>query len=459
VFVDDERSVEEFLVSTSGEERVVMMVAVFPWAASVLERAQYIQLDATFKSARPYVLSVPLAIIDNEAFPVGFAIAPTERQELYCLFDDFICDEMQIPRHRELPILSDRGKALVAYGQRTPQRPHFFCYRHLIEDFGSGTFVAQIVRRLLFTSTEEEYKSIVEQAFADFDELERNSLTENGSDRFHDLFGREVDESVDTLGSNALWIRARLGASTRSNNVERLHKELNRQTAGLPTLLRRLRLITDTLVARYAAACSFDHRSGTELARKFALTNAKKPDRCPYGPTCGWSRIYEQRFGLAGFPCPQQKADPDRFRWRRPIDPPLQGLPSPNWDMARYGGKKWTFPENEPEDRGTIPEAEAFRGEDASFLHAVARECQRLHPDSPPLDVLQIAIGIEWGLYDEVYKAETQEHSQLIAQNTLQTDAWKKTAEKRFLASQKAKFRIKVWAKARKKELQIAFLD
>jgi hypothetical protein len=65
------------------------------------------------------------------------------------------------------------------------------------------------------------------------------------------------------------------------------------------------------------------------------------------------------------------------------------------------------------------------RAQDASFLHEIARECQRFHPDKPPLDVLQIAIGIEWGLYHEVLKAETQEHSQLIAENAHQTDAWK----------------------------------
>jgi hypothetical protein len=62
-----------------GDIGVGALAGVFPWARSVLEQCQYVELDATFKALNPYVLCVPMAIIANESFPLGFVMGPTER--------------------------------------------------------------------------------------------------------------------------------------------------------------------------------------------------------------------------------------------------------------------------------------------------------------------------------------------------------------------------------------------
>jgi hypothetical protein len=49
-------------------------------------RCAYIQLDDSSKVSEPYAYSIPLAIEQNEAFPLGFCIAPSESIELYSTF-------------------------------------------------------------------------------------------------------------------------------------------------------------------------------------------------------------------------------------------------------------------------------------------------------------------------------------------------------------------------------------
>jgi hypothetical protein len=54
-----------------------------PFIDEILQRCQYIELDASFKAAFPYVYAVPQAIIDNESVPLGFVVGPTERADLF----------------------------------------------------------------------------------------------------------------------------------------------------------------------------------------------------------------------------------------------------------------------------------------------------------------------------------------------------------------------------------------
>jgi hypothetical protein len=69
---------------------------------------------------------------------------------------------------QRLPLLSDEGKALGKHQEKCQHIAHYFCVRHLLESLGSGTFVALLARRLLFTQTRQAFDKIIEQTLSDF---------------------------------------------------------------------------------------------------------------------------------------------------------------------------------------------------------------------------------------------------------------------------------------------------
>jgi hypothetical protein len=114
--------------ATSGhavyEGQVVgALCAVVPWARSVLARCSHLQLDATFQAVHPYVLSVPLAIVANESFPLRFVMAPNEEPELYRIFADCTA-RLRMPEYASKPILRDGGSGLQADAAEIGA-PHF----------------------------------------------------------------------------------------------------------------------------------------------------------------------------------------------------------------------------------------------------------------------------------------------------------------------------------------------
>jgi hypothetical protein len=82
---------------------------------------QSIQPDATSKSLR---LVGPFAIQANEAFPIGFVIAPTDKSELFSIFASLM-DRLGIVQSKQVSRIS---------------------------------WLADIARRLLFTSSQAEYE-------------------------------------------------------------------------------------------------------------------------------------------------------------------------------------------------------------------------------------------------------------------------------------------------------------
>ena len=54
-----------------------------------LQAADVIELDASFTVCDPYVYYIPTVIIQNESFPIGFTICPSEKCQLYSEFYNF----------------------------------------------------------------------------------------------------------------------------------------------------------------------------------------------------------------------------------------------------------------------------------------------------------------------------------------------------------------------------------
>jgi hypothetical protein len=65
-------------------------VCVFPWVLDILRQARCLMTDTTFKSLRPYTLSILLAIIANESVPIAFSVSPTETTGSYARIFDLI---------------------------------------------------------------------------------------------------------------------------------------------------------------------------------------------------------------------------------------------------------------------------------------------------------------------------------------------------------------------------------
>jgi hypothetical protein len=144
------------------EKEVVQITYIHPLAISIVNYASYFQIDASFKALKPYAYSIPLGIIQNEALPLGLQMSPSEKGLLYQTF----FTQLQSTVHQHIDpdfsfeyqaFLSDQGKGLINFVQSVNGR-HFFCYRHLIEAVRSSTFASLILRRLLFTSSFEEYE-------------------------------------------------------------------------------------------------------------------------------------------------------------------------------------------------------------------------------------------------------------------------------------------------------------
>jgi hypothetical protein len=92
-------------------------------------------------------------MIHNESFPIGLAIRPTERVDL---FDSFVTHYEETYGERrsfsEKELLSDEGGALLAIGDHFLR--HYKCDGHLLQKFGSRNHLALFARKLVFSPSE-----------------------------------------------------------------------------------------------------------------------------------------------------------------------------------------------------------------------------------------------------------------------------------------------------------------
>jgi hypothetical protein len=101
--------------------------------------------------SEPFVYSIPLAIEQNESFPLGFSIAPTESIEFDSVFLQFM---IRLGANREdifnKPLLSDRGATLISYGREF--RTHFHRVWRLLENYGGNKWFTALVPRMAFAT-------------------------------------------------------------------------------------------------------------------------------------------------------------------------------------------------------------------------------------------------------------------------------------------------------------------
>jgi hypothetical protein len=405
-----------------------------------MRRTHYYQLDASFRAMDPYVIVVPLAIINNFGVPLGLVVTPTERSGSFSLF----WTEMQLS-HEDLaqlvfgkPLLSDSGTSLIAYGASHIR--HYLCFRHILERLGSRTYVAILARRLMFCANREHYAAMREQSRASLEvALHENLVTPQGCALFSRTFGFTVaPDSVvsivtpDPFESQALWgTRGDDGVSTCSNHIEGLHGRLNHSVAARRVLAlhRRFQCIVDHLTIKTQETRLFmlrsPRRKWDELVR-LAKEQKQNPERKECD--CGWGRVYSQRFGIPEFPCvhtilSRPPFDPAPGDWqpqtRGPTIPVIEKeYVGPSWPCAGARGGNWetlepTAPETrnendnqeDPEEQiriETEEEVDLEIADDAhvsGFLRNLWRELMRLDPDRAAQSTLS-DIAYEFGVFD-----------------------------------------------------------
>jgi hypothetical protein len=156
------------------------------------------------------------------------AIAPSERRGGYEWFSEEP-EYFEIDGYSDLPLLGDQGAALEAH---VTCRKLFHCFHHIDEKFASGSYVAQICKRLLFTTVKARYITKFPQAWSDLQgSVEREMLIRTGHDSFCDLFGGLGQPNK--FDAESLWVRGPRGVSTCSKHVERLNRQARPETCLL----------------------------------------------------------------------------------------------------------------------------------------------------------------------------------------------------------------------------------
>jgi hypothetical protein len=322
---------------------VVGFVWIPPWTLDVLKKYHYIELDASFRALRPYVYSIPLAIHANEAFPLALVVGLSENVELYSMFFKAM-EAIGVTRDMfsQKPFLSDQHMALktVCTGFT-----HFFCFRHLIENFGSGSFVGQIVRRLAFSSTEIEFLYQTEISVLDLEALqEKNALDEKQLKRLFKTFGTinsdgKMDFDINSWNNQAVWTRANFGVSTCSNHIEGFYRALNKATKNATLLTRRLHKVIKYIEKRFESASMYCHTQGTKLLKKLVhMQKSLHIERCDIcqDERCGWKKYYSSIL-FTSFPCVHEVGT-KQIEWFKPEQLTPENIVQDSIEVVDYHG-------------------------------------------------------------------------------------------------------------------------
>jgi hypothetical protein len=290
---------------------------IAPWALDALRNADFYELDASFKAIRSYVYCVPLAIIRNVGVPLGLVVGPSESEEMFASFaDGLIAKGMERECLHAIALLSDEGKALLAYGRRY-HAVHFACFRHWLESLGLRTLAALLGRRLLFTRTEAAYNAMLAQTLSDFAAACRaGEVTAKAQTKFASIFGVVLPLPIDPCMipevrrgkfiQQALWgPRGERGVSACSNHAEGLHGRLNRVTSPHRSTLGRLAAVLQILKKKVMkfpqSAMKAQHRIATDLMKSAKELHYSETTECP-GAMCDHGTLLSRRFG-SPLPC------------------------------------------------------------------------------------------------------------------------------------------------------------
>jgi ubiquitin C-terminal hydrolase len=287
-----------FTYNDKGKQKDVVSVTwIAPWAIEAWNKADYIQLDCSFRGTKPYVYCVPQAIIGNEAIPLGFIMTPSECSETY---DWWFADLQQSNPDKEVKrkiILSDEGAALQHFGLRFAAR-HYFCHRHIIEKFGAKGLLGELVRQALEIQTNATYQALRPQLRANADQfLKDRRITEEAHADFVAF--------LSFYFPHGIWHRAADGVARCSNHAESFHGHVNRKLKGLRTLAHRLHAITKYIYDRVDKYQKEPRRQAHRKINALVLQAKDIPGvhTCDHPDCIAYQKDMARRYQLDSFPC------------------------------------------------------------------------------------------------------------------------------------------------------------
>jgi hypothetical protein len=308
-----------------------------------------------------------MAVLHNVRIPIGIAVAPTERAATFASFAEALIKYDVITQRElaDLPLLSDEGRALAKYAHHYGHRLHFLCFRHLLEVLGSGTVIAMLAGRLLFTVTETAFIAILPQMLSAFAFGCRDgSVTKKAKLKFAEIFGLDLNEwQMDAappcdpaiFRAQALWgKRGTFGVGSCSNHLEGLHGRLNYRTRGLSKWLHRFAEIADVIQAS-AAGWSGKVKRARNLAKAHLIGLARdhgfEGEECTGYDRCDHGTLLTRRHG-APFPCIHLAA---KHTWATPADAPEIVTAGVHEGIeCKPATKIWRFKADRPPPRDAI---------------------------------------------------------------------------------------------------------
>lgn len=244
----------EYGVKMDADSRLHSILYINPDYKSIIDAADFFEMDASFFALRPYVYWIPLLIIKNESFPIGLSVGPSETKELYNQFFTFLDekDPDAFEKMRKLPALADEGSAIFAAANEH-HIDLYKCFRHLIQKFGAASEIGEIVKILLFSSSEEIFKANYNEYKEDIKRICNDPKHSSTKSKFEDLFNYSLNDEP-TLGKQAIWERTKKHISTCSNHIESIHKVANEATKNCRCFRTQLKTLLEILVERSKTA-------------------------------------------------------------------------------------------------------------------------------------------------------------------------------------------------------------
>jgi hypothetical protein len=406
-----------FLFHYQGSE-VIQLTYIHPKAVSLFEHAHYLELDSSFSTLEPYVYSIPLAIINNNAMPLGIQLSPTESSAHYQTFFTHLEHAMGNPDIITHKIwLSDQGSGIIKFVADNAGT-HFFCFRHLLEAIGSNTFAALIAARLLFTTGPEEYKIELIQALEDMNlmiEEREPSFSEKQQKQLCKLFelmklnNKICPQNSDTPDYfQSLWNRSHYRVTTCSNHSERLHRECNDKTFTSRSMLRNLDNVLKVLDAKFQVVSEEPNRQAkyqfSKLKKLAEKNDAPLETDCPHS-WCHWGEIYSARFGVSNFPCYHTARSTDEILFE-PL-PDLTSFSKSNAPIVIRMATEWQFQDKRNEPNKKVADAlnernseEPELDDDGKFLYQLCHEILVLgRINENRFTGILIELSVRWGQY------------------------------------------------------------
>jgi hypothetical protein len=267
------------------------------------ERANYLQLDCSFRCTKPFAYCAPQSIISNEGFPLGFILTPEEAYHTYqWFFEDLVFCAPEGFVIEAKSVLCDEGSALQRFCRlKRFCRRRYRCHRHLIEKFGASIIIGMLVARILRIQSLDIFKRLF-QDFHDYADALRakEQISEKSYKKFKEFLGNDADVFMD-----GIWHRLAEGIARCSNHAERFHGIVNGMIRRVHRFLRRLTALKDAIIARQMAfsnkqQCRRQMRSVLNGLRSRGEQQTVVCDR----PDCtNFTNMMRSRFQLPSFPC------------------------------------------------------------------------------------------------------------------------------------------------------------